>query len=95
MLSLADFLLTGALAFFLSDFVDLPAVLPVRLEPVVGEQVGQVGWLLGLAGGGELEGEFSEEMIQPGQRFDFAEFGAGDDAQQNGSPIASGFAANE
>ena len=55
MLSLVDFLLSGTLAFFLADVFDFPAVLRVGLEPVVWQQVGQVGWLLGLAGGGESE----------------------------------------
>ena len=86
-----------ACSFLLADVVDFPAMLRVGFEPVVGEQVGQVGWLSGLAGGGAGcgEGEFSEEMVQPGPGFDFAEFGAGDDAQQNRGSFAAGFAAHK
>jgi len=69
----------------------------VGLEPVVWQQVGQVGWLSGLAGGraggGESEGEFPEEMFQPGPGVDGTEFGAGDDAQENGGSITAGFTA--
>ena len=82
------------MAFFLADVVDIPAVLWVGLEPVVWQQVGQIRWFVRITGR-ESEGEFPEEMFQPGPGFDSAEFGAGDDAQQNGSPIASGSAANE
>ena len=85
----------GALAFFLADVVDLPAVLRVGLEPVVWQQIGQVRWLSRIAGGGEPDGQFPKDSIQPGPGFDFAEFGAGDNAQQDGRPGASGFTANE
>ena len=91
-LALGDFLLTGALAFFLADVVDLSAVLRVGLKPVVWQQVGQVRWFVRISGR-DSERQFPKDSIQPGPGFDFAEFGAGDNAQQDGSPVASGFTA--
>ena len=82
------------MAFFLSDVVDLPAVLRVRLEPVVGEQVGQVRWFVRVTGR-EPEWQFPKDSIQPGPGFNFTEFGAGDDAQENGGSIATSFTAHE
>ena len=64
------------------------------LQPLVGEQVTEVGWSCGGCGG-EADGKFFQNGIEPCPGFDSAAFGTGDDTQQNGGSVATLFASHK
>ena len=92
--SFAGFLVFGALSFCLSDVVDFPLMFGMRREPLLREQITQIGWSIGRCIG-QPDRKLREDRLQPDPRFHLAELGTGDKAEQDRGAVSSVFAADE